>query len=134
MKTVYYLIPFFVSVFLYTYLDWVVNGLLYEYGLQFSNEWYGTYSIAYFLLYQFTITLLTVASRSWRLLFFMEVFTLSNTQDIIYFLTWNGGFPSGEWTWMNLYGIIGTYTTSTQLMLSVIVLATAYLVVTRIKR
>ncbi|MFA5365902.1 MAG: hypothetical protein WC325_12035, partial [Candidatus Bathyarchaeia archaeon] len=128
-KTLICLTLFFAAVFLLTRIDWVVNGLLYGYGLQFNHVWYEQYSIAYFLLWQFTLIVLVVASKSWWLLVFMEAFVLSSTQDLFYFVVWNGGFPVGDWTWMPLYQTLGFYNTAFQICFSVVSMLSAAVVI-----
>jgi len=133
-KIVVALVLFFAAVLMLTYMDWVVNGLLYAYGLQFNMAWFERYSFGYFLLWQFTIFTLTYLSTSWRLLVFMEAFVLSSTQDLFYFGVWNGGFPVGEWTWMPMYQTLGFYNTAFQVCLSATSMLTAVTVVVLLKK
>jgi hypothetical protein len=130
IKTMICLLLFFISVFLFTFLDWVVNCVLYGFGLRFDAEWYGLYSAAYFLLYQLAIVMLVLASKSWRLLVFMEAFVLSSSQDLVYFGVWSRGvFPVGDWVWMPLYQTLGFYTTAFQVCLSAASMLSAILIV-----
>lgn len=134
-KTLLFLFLFFMAVFLLTYADWVVNGLLYQFGLRFDAVWYERYSLGYTLLWQFTVCLLAVAFKSWRLFVFMEAFVLSSTQDLIYFGVWNGGvFPVGDWTWMPLYNVLGFYNTGFQIVLSVVCVGSAILIIKMVKK
>lgn len=126
---------FFVAVLLLTFMDWIVNGLLYQHGLQFSEEWYGTYSLGYTLLWQFTLITLTLSLRSWKAFVLMEAFVLSSTQDLVYFGVWNGGvFPVGDWTWMPLFDVLGFYSTGLQVLLSVVCVGAAILLVKMTKK
>lgn len=126
---------FFVAVFLLTYADWVVNGLLYQYGLKYDVVWYERYSLGYFLLWQFTLILLAGTARSWKAYVLMEAFVLSSTQDLVYFGVWNGGvFPVGDWTWMPLYDLLGFYSTVFQIVLSVVCVGSAMLIVKMTKK
>jgi hypothetical protein len=116
-------------------MDYIVNSVLYGFGLRFDAEWYGMYSAAYFLLYQLAACMLTLASKSWRLLVFMEAFVLSSTQDLIYFGVWsNGVFPSGDWSWMPLYKTLGFYTTTFQIILSGASMLSAILIIWLMKK
>lgn len=134
-KILFAVAAFFVAVLLLSFMDWVVNGLLYQHGLIYSDAWYSPYSLGYTLLWQFTVFTLAFAGRSWRLFVFMEAFVLSSTQDIVYFGVWNGGvFPAGDWTWMPLFNVFGFYTTTFQVMLSVVYVGSAILLVKMTKK
>jgi hypothetical protein len=129
-KTLLCLVLFFVCVLVFTFMDYIVNSVLYGFGLRFDAEWYGMYSAAYFLLYQLAIAMLTLASNSWRLLVFMEAFVLSSTQDLIYFSVWGKGvFPVGDWSWMPLYQTLGFYNTGLQVVLSGVSMLSATLII-----
>lgn len=89
-KQVVCLFFFILAVFLLTYLDWVVNAVLYGYGLQFNRVWHEQYSVGYLLCYQLVIGLLFLYLRSWKATVLMEAFVLSSTQDLVYFGVWRG--------------------------------------------
>lgn len=126
---------FLAGVLLFTYMDYVVNFVLYGFGLRFDYGWYDAYSFGYMLLYQFMILALTLYSKSWQLALLMEAFVLSSTQDLVYFGVWSGGvFPSGQWTWMPLYETLGFYSTSFQLALSAGSMLSAILIVKMVKK
>lgn len=97
------IISFFLFVFgvlLLTRLDYLINFEFYQFGLKFSKNWYATYSFLYFAMFQFLIIILALYSHSWRFLIIGETFTLSSTQDLIYFALWQGSFPTTSWTWL----------------------------------
>jgi hypothetical protein len=111
-------------------MDYIVNSVLYGFGLRFDVEWYGLYSLAYFLLYQLAVCMLVLASKSWRLLVFMQAFVLSSTQDLIYFGVWGRGvFPVGDWVWMPMYQTLGFYNTGLQIVLSGVSMLSAALII-----
>ena len=109
---------FFLGVLLFTRIDFLINNSLYNYGLNFSENWYFEYTSLYALCYQLLILSLFVYSRSLKLLASMEVFALTSTQDLVYFGLWQGSFPTIEWSWMLFYRIFGSWTTVHQILLS----------------
>jgi hypothetical protein len=109
---------FLVGVLLFTRIDFLINKSLYDYGLRFSQNWYGEYTTLYMLCYQFLIISLFVYSRNFKLVLLMEVFVLTYTQDLVYFGLWQGAFPSANWTWMPLFKFFGSWTTGYQLLFS----------------
>jgi hypothetical protein len=116
LKTV---ILFLSAVLILTKLDFLVNKTLYEYGLQFSHEWYQEYALQYALSYQLILLLLYLWTRDWKLIAVLEGFVLSAGQDLIFFIVWNGGFPKSQWTWMIFHEIFGFWNTATQVLLTV---------------
>ena len=126
---------FLAGVLLFTYLDFVVNSVLYGFGLRFDYGWYDSYSLGYLLLFQFLILALTVYCKSWRRLVLMEAFVLSSTQDLVYFGVWSGCvFPVGDWTWMPLYETLGFYSTGFQVLLSTVCISSAMLLIKVVKK
>ena len=126
---------FAVATLFYTLLDHVVNTTLYNYGLQFDNTWYILYSIGYLALYQIIIGALYLYSRSWRLAIVLEAFALSSGQDLVFFALWNGFvFPTGNWTWMSLYSMLGFWNTLIQVLYSFTAVAVASIVATYKKK
>ena len=114
------------AVLLFTRMDYLVNNTLYKHGLKFSDEWYSEYSLLYALLFQLTIALIYLWTRSWKLCLVLEAFVLSSCQDFVYFGLWEGGkFPSGDWDWMPLFKTFGHWTTKDQLAFSGLALAGA---------
>jgi len=107
------------SVLLLTRLDFIINNVLYNFGLNFSETWHQEYSILYFLAYQLVIFTLLAYTKSLKLFTFFQVFILTSTQDLVYFGLWEGSFPSHEWTWMTYYRFFGFWDTTSQILLSV---------------
>jgi hypothetical protein len=98
--------------------DNIVHGIHYDYGLIFSLEWASLDWMIYFFEFQVLVFACSLVARSWKLLVFFEVFTLTATQDL-FFYAWRGfAFPSGDWTWMPLYETFGAWTTPMQASLS----------------
>ena len=112
------IVAFSFVVLLLTRLDFLINNILYDFGLIFSEGWYQEYSVLYFLSYQLVVFILLVYTRNLKLFLFFEVFVLTSTQDLVYFGLWQGSFPAHEWTWMIQYRILGFWNTITQLLLS----------------
>lgn len=112
------LVIFAFSVLLLTRLDFLVNNVLYGFGLIFSLEWYSEYRILYFLAYQLVIFILFAYTRNLKLLIFFEAFVLTCSQDLVYFGLWEASFPSGNWDWMSFNQLLGFWNTSSQVLLS----------------
>jgi hypothetical protein len=117
-ENIFALLLFFFGVLLFTRVDFFVNASLYNFGLQFNENWYTEYTTLYALCYQLLILSLFVYTRNLKLSVFMEIFVLTSTQDLVYFGLWQGTFPQIEWSWMPFYRIFGTWTTTHQILLS----------------
>jgi len=104
-----------------TRIDYVVNCILYEHGLKFSQVWYCEWTSIYILAYVFFAVVLGYFNRSLKLGLSLLVISLISTQDIIYFLVWNTGdrFPMSMWVWMYQYKLFGYWNMATQLLLSI---------------
>ncbi len=113
---------FSLSVLLLTRFDFLVNNILYGFGLQFSENWYTEYQILYALLYQLVIFVLFAYTKNLKLLAFFECFVLTCTQDLVYFGLWETVFPSTNWDWMLFNQVFGFWNTQSQVLLSVSVL------------
>jgi len=107
------------SVLLLTRLDFLINNILYNFGLSFSEAWYQEYAVLYFLAYQLVVFILLAYTRNLKLFAFFQVFVLTSTQDLVYFGIWEGSFPSHEWVWMVYYRIFGFWNTASQILLSI---------------
>jgi hypothetical protein len=101
-----------------TAVDFVVNNVLYSYGLRFSYSWYILYQVGFSMVI-FSICFLVVwqsyedtasvnvALKRGLTLFFAH---LGGLIDCLFFLVYNGGqVYSGEWTWMWQYTLFGTW-------------------------
>ena len=106
------------SVLLLTRLDFLINNILYNFGLSFSEAWYQEYTVLYFLAYQLVVFILLAYTRNVKLFAFFQVFVLTSTQDLVYFGIWEASFPSHEWVWMVYYRIFGFWNTTSQILLS----------------
>ena len=107
------------SVLLLTRLDFLINNILYTFGLTFSEGWYQEYAILYFLAYQLVVFILLAYTRNLKLFAFFQVFVLTSTQDLVYFGIWEGSFPAHEWVWMVYYRIFGFWNTASQILFSI---------------
>jgi hypothetical protein len=134
-KTTISLFFFAIAVLIFTRLDYLTNAELYRFGLKFSDSWWQNYQIIYNCLFQLVIGFSLFYSRNWRLSIIQEAFVLSCGQDLVYFGLWSGGvFPSGNWTWMNMYNMLGTWTTPMQVMFSAALTAAPILMFYGLKR
>ena len=110
-----------------TGLDFVVNSILYSYGLNFSSVWYIPYLVGISATI-FSICVLvvwqsyedtgnvSVALRRGSILLLAHIGGLI---DCLYFLVYNGGrVPLGEWTWMWQYWLFGTWNWTLQVIWS----------------
>lgn len=113
------------SVLLLTRLDFLINNILYNFGLSFSEAWYQEYTILYFLAYQLVVFILLAYTKNLKLFAFFQVFLLTSTQDLVYFGLWEGSFPSHEWVWMVYYRIFGFWNTTSQILLSLFSLSSS---------
>ena len=101
-----------------TGLDFVVNSILYSYGLQFSFAWY----IPYLLGISVTVLSMTIlimwqsyadtgnVGVAFKRGSTLVLAHLGGLIDCFYFLVYSGAnVPMGEWTWMWQYWIFGTW-------------------------
>jgi hypothetical protein len=109
---------FCLAVLSLTRLDFLVNNILYRFGLTFSGAWHQEYSILYFLAYQLLIFTRLAYTRNLKLFMLFQVFVLTSTQDLVYFGLWQGSFPAHEWVWTAEYKLFGFWNTASQLLLS----------------
>ena len=128
MKVRYGIILAILGILLFTRIDFLINNILYKYGLKFSEGWYSEYGILYFLLYQFLIAIVYLLTKNVKLAICLEVFTQTSTQDLIYFGLWEGSFPTYDWVWMPYYKIFGTWMTIHQVCLSLLALGLIVLI------
>jgi hypothetical protein len=101
-----------------TGLDFVVNNILYSYGLGFSYSWYVPYQVGLSVTI-FSVCFLVVwqsyrdtASANVALKRGLTLFLahLGGLIDCLFFLVYSGGrVYSGEWTWMWQYAFFGTW-------------------------
>jgi len=103
-----------VSILVFTGLDFVINSVLYSYGLKFDITWFMLYSVGYLSLYQLTLGLIYFYTRSWEIPLLGEVFVLSGGVDLVFFGVWGRmQFPSSVWTWSGYAMFLGLHWTTT---------------------
>ena len=110
-------------------IDFVINGMLYNYGLRFSYEWALGYWITYVLA--FVVFSITISFTYWYssnktakdLRFSIALFVTINAlvvgglQDIMFYVFWAGGLPPNNvvWWWTPWAYILGTWTSLHQI-------------------
>ena len=130
-------VPFAIFVFSFflfmSRIDFIVNSVLYNYGLVFSYNWANTYWLTYnFTFFVFSAMAAFVYWLSSRntssdnrvvvaLLVTINLLALGGLQDILYFLIWDGGLPANNvvWWWSQWKGAFGTWNTLLQLELMI---------------
>jgi hypothetical protein len=102
------------SILVFTGLDFVINNVLYSYGLKFDTAWFMLYSVGYLSLYQLILGLIYFYTRSWTIPLLGETFVLSGGVDLVYFGVWGRmQFPSGVWAWSGYAMFLGLHWTTT---------------------
>ena len=120
LRVMFAIVLFLVAVVLLEGNGYLIHHDLYEYGLQYSQAWAEKDNLIKIVLYQFVILTITLIHKSWSVLILTEIFWITSTQDLIFYLIWNGGvFPEGNWTWMPFFSVFGNWTTTNQLVLSI---------------
>ncbi len=127
------IVAFSFLVLLLTRLDFLINNILYDFGLIFSEGWYQKYSVLYFLSYQLVVFILLAYTRNLKRFVFFEVFVLTCTQDLVYFGFWGSNFPTPEWVLMIQYRIFVFWNTTSQVLLNIFSLSLV-LILSRIAR
>ena len=112
-------------------LDFIVNRVLYNFGLKFSFGW----AIPYWLLYDglFLIFGVSVSFAYWLgsnrnhknvkftfyLFFSVVLLIFGGLVDVIFFIFWGGGLPdfSVVWWWTPWYALLGFRNSLLQLLL-----------------
>ena len=121
---------FAIGILIYTRVDYLINSDLYNFGLQYDDRWHETLQIPYSAMFQLTLLLLLLYSRSIRLWVVLEAFILSSGHDLLYYAVWNHGiFPAGNWTWMGTYIIFGKWTTAMQIIYTCLAVSVAIVIV-----
>jgi hypothetical protein len=115
-------------------IDFIVNGILYNYGLTFSYEWALGYWITYILI--FVIFSITVSFIYWfgsnktlrdqkisiALLITINSLMVGGLQDIMFYVFWAGGLPPNHvvWWWIPWTQILGTWTSLHQVIFAIL--------------
>lgn len=110
-------------------IDFVINGILYDYGLRFSYEWALGYWITYVLA--FVVFSIAISFAYWygsnktaeNLRFSIALFITINAlvigglQDILFYGFWAGGLPPTHvvWWWSPWAHVLGTWTSLHQI-------------------
>lgn len=113
-------------------IDFIVHGILYDYGLQFSFEWAIDYWIVYtvaFVVFSVIVSLMYwLGSKkamkdlkfSIALLVTVNILMISGLQDAMFYILWARGLPLNDvvlW-WAPWFHIVGTWTTPMQILLT----------------
>lgn len=112
-------------------LDFVVNSVLYDFGLEFSFSWALQYWFFYngiLFCFGFVISLAywfgsdkTAKNFRVALALFLSIvlLVLGGLPDVLFFVFWGGGLPDGgvEWWWIPWYGLLGFWNSYSQLVL-----------------
>jgi hypothetical protein len=113
-------------------IDYIVHSTLYNYGLRFSYDWANSYWLTYnciFIAFGAALSFAfwvasdktkRSAKLSLAILGSITLLTLGGLQDILFFVLWGQGLPqtSVVWWWMPWAGIIGTWNSSLQVLLT----------------
>ena len=110
-------------------IDYIVHGILYDYGLIFSYDW----AIGYWVTYNLTFLAFSiiVSFSYWfgsnktvkdlkfsiALLVTINALMIGGLQDIMFFVFWAGGLPPNNvvWWWAPWRYVLGTWTSVTQI-------------------
>ena len=112
-------------------IDFIVNQVLYNYGLHFSYEWANAYWLAFdsaFAVFAAAAGLVswfcsqrTCVDKRVAVALFVSINMLAvgGLEDLLYFSLWSGGLPSNGvvWWWSHWTGIFGTWNSVMQLQL-----------------
>jgi len=115
-------------------IDYIVHGVLYDYGLNFSYDW----AVDYWLTYNLTFLAFSIivsfsywfgSNKSAKNLKFAIALSLTinalavgGLQDILFFVLWAGGLPPNNviWWWAPWKYMLGTWTSLTQIGFTVL--------------
>jgi hypothetical protein len=112
-------------------LDFVVHRVLYGYGLRFSYDWavgywrvFGCVFFVFSVVVGFVYWLASGKSRrdvevSVGLCLSVFLLFLGGLEDVLWFVLWGGGLPSGDvvWWWTLWFGVFGFWNSGLQLVL-----------------
>jgi hypothetical protein len=123
-KVVLGLALFFIGVILLEGNGYIIHHDLYEQGLQFSPAWVEKDNLIKLALYQFLIFTVLFVHESWPVWALTEVFWVTCSHDLVFYLIWNRGvFPAEDWSWLPFFSIFGHWNLASQVMLSLTSLA-----------
>ena len=114
-------------------IDYVVNLILYDFGLRFSYDWANTYWLAY--QWTFWVFSIMVSFVYWfgsrktgcdkkfagALFVSINLLALGGIQDILFYMLWVGGLPANSvvWSWVPWIRLFGTWNSTMQIMSAV---------------
>ena len=119
-------------------IDFIVHATLYDHGLRFSYDW----ASEYWMIYTVTFVVFSAATSlmywlgsaktardlrfSLALLATVNILMIGGLQDIMFYILWYGGLPANNivWWWVPWSHILGTWTSTTQVILASIALMT----------
>jgi len=115
-------------------IDFIVHGTLYSYGLKFSFKWaviywsfYNTVFLCFALIVGYVYWFGSRRTKqdfkiSLCLSMSIIVLAVAGLQDVIGYVFWQGGLPpdSVAWWWAPWYQIFGFWTSSSQLILTMV--------------
>jgi hypothetical protein len=115
-------------------MDYIVHGILYRYGLQFSYNWANEYWAIYTSLFVFCS--IAMALMYWLgsnktskdlkisigLLATINILMIGGLQDLLFYTLWGNGLPPDNiiWWWTPLSHYFGTWNSSMQVALTVL--------------
>ena len=109
---------FFMFVIMLEGNGWIIHKLHYDMGANWTPAILTLDNTIKFILYQLVVWTLLLFHKNFWLFAGTQVFCLTHSQDL-FFYGWGGFiFPSGDWTWMPLYSVFGTWTTLMQFSVS----------------
>ena len=120
-------------------IDYVVNALLYDYGLRFSYEWAIGYWVTYlsvFIVFSVVVSVAywfgsgrTVRDVRMAVALFLTInfLTIGGLQDIMFYIVWVGSLPPSNFVWWWVPGIsfLGTWNSLEQVCLTATMSCTA---------
>ncbi len=129
-------------------IDFIVNNILYGYGLQFSYVWANEYWTTYtctFIAFSLAIGLVFWLSSgktirdleiSIGLIATVNLLMIGGLADIMFYIFWSGGLPPNgvNWWWISWSHVFGIWTSSMQIHLFIMVLSIVLVLWTRIIR
>jgi hypothetical protein len=115
-------------------MDYIVHGILYRYGLQFSYEWANEYWIIYTSLFIFCSIVMALMywlgsnktskdrKISTGLFATIIILMIGGLQDVLFYVFWGNGLPPDNivWWWTSWSHYFGTWNSSMQVALTVL--------------
>jgi hypothetical protein len=114
-------------------MDFIVNGVLYRYGLQFSYEWATEYWAVYtlsFIFFSATVGFMywlgsNKTSRDLKislgLFVTVNLLMIGGLQDLMFFIFWANGLPPDNvvWWWSPFIRFFGIWNSSMQIIFTI---------------